>query len=75
MSPHVVRNIAVCGPIEAAPRTGGRGWRANVAPRGVKAIGNWIDLAGRRAEFVFLPLSVIDGDGAPARVLARAVEP
>ncbi|HEU0246051.1 MAG TPA: hypothetical protein VFR38_03115 [Gaiellaceae bacterium] len=28
-------------------------------------------LAGRRAEFVFLPLNIVGGDGAPARVLAR----
>lgn len=31
-------------------------------------------LAGRRAEFLFLPLNIVGGDGAPARVLARAVE-
>ena len=31
-------------------------------------------LAGRRAEFMFCPLNIADCDGAPARVLARAVE-
>ena len=30
-------------------------------------------LAGRRAEFMFLPLNITDCDGAPARVLARAI--
>lgn len=30
-------------------------------------------LAGRRAEFMFLPLNIVGGDGAPARVLARPV--
>jgi arylformamidase len=30
-------------------------------------------LAGRRAEFMFCPLNITDGDGAPARVLARAI--
>lgn len=29
--------------------------------------------AGRRAEFMFCPLNIVDCDGAPARVLARAV--
>jgi arylformamidase len=28
-------------------------------------------LAGRRAEFLFLPLNIVGSDGAPARVLAR----
>lgn len=37
-------------------------------------IANARQLAGRRAEFVFLPLNIVGGDGAPARVLARAVE-
>ena len=31
-------------------------------------------LAGRRAEFMFFPLNIADCDGAPARVLARAIE-
>jgi kynurenine formamidase len=30
-------------------------------------------LAGRRAEFVFLALNIVGGDGAPARVLGRPV--
>jgi len=30
-------------------------------------------LAGRRAELLFLPLNVVGGDGAPARVLERAI--
>jgi kynurenine formamidase len=30
-------------------------------------------LAGRRAEFMFCPLNIADCDGAPARVLARAI--
>ena len=30
-------------------------------------------LAGRRAEFMFFPLNIVDCDGAPARVLARAI--
>jgi len=30
-------------------------------------------LAGGRAEFMFCPLNIVDCDGAPARVLARAV--
>ena len=29
-------------------------------------------LAGRRAQFLFLPLNIVGGDGAPARVLGRA---
>ena len=31
-------------------------------------------LAGRRVEFLFLPLNIVGGDGAPARVLARPIE-
>jgi len=31
-------------------------------------------LAGRRAEFLFLPINVVGGDGAPARVLARSIQ-
>ena len=31
-------------------------------------------LAGKRAEFLFLPLNIADCDGAPARVLARPIE-
>jgi arylformamidase len=30
-------------------------------------------LAGGRAEFMFCPLNIADCDGAPARVLARAI--
>ena len=30
-------------------------------------------LAGRRAEFLFLPLNIVGGDGAPARVLGRPI--
>ena len=30
-------------------------------------------LTGRRAEFMFCPLNIVDCDGAPARVLARAI--
>ena len=30
-------------------------------------------LVGRRAEFLFLPLNVVGGDGAPARVLGRPI--
>jgi kynurenine formamidase len=30
-------------------------------------------LAGRRAEFMFCPINIADCDGAPARVLARAI--
>jgi len=30
-------------------------------------------LAGKRMEFMFMPLNIADCDGAPARVLARAV--
>ena len=30
-------------------------------------------LAGRRAEFLFLGLNIVDGDGAPARVIGRPV--
>jgi kynurenine formamidase len=37
-------------------------------------VANARQLAGRRAEFVVLPLNIVGGDGAPARVLARAVE-
>lgn len=35
---------------------------------------NVAPLAGRRAEFVFGAINIVDGDGAPARVLARALE-
>jgi kynurenine formamidase len=31
-------------------------------------------LAGRRAEFLFLPLNIVGSDGAPARVLARPLD-
>jgi kynurenine formamidase len=31
-------------------------------------------LVGRRAEFLFLPLNIVGGDGAPARALGRAVD-
>lgn len=34
---------------------------------------NMATLAGRRAEFMFCPLNIADCDGAPARVLARAI--
>ena len=34
---------------------------------------NLAALAGRRAEFMFCPLNIADCDGAPARVLARAI--
>ncbi|HSF61898.1 MAG TPA: cyclase family protein [Gaiellaceae bacterium] len=37
-------------------------------------VANARQLAGSRAELLFLPLNVVGGDGAPARVLARAVE-
>jgi kynurenine formamidase len=30
-------------------------------------------LAGSRAEFLFLPLNIVGGDGAPARVLGRTI--
>jgi len=36
-------------------------------------VANARSLAGRRAEFLFLPLNVVGGDGAPARVLGRAI--
>jgi len=36
-------------------------------------VANARSLAGRRAEFLFLPLNIVGGDGAPARVLGRAV--
>ena len=35
--------------------------------------GRW-PLAGGRAEFLFLPLNIVGGDGAPARVLGRPVQ-
>jgi arylformamidase len=34
---------------------------------------NTRSLAGRRAEFLFLPLNVVGSDGAPARVLGRPI--
>jgi kynurenine formamidase len=34
-------------------------------------VANCGELAGRRAEFLFLPLNIVGGDGAPARVLGR----
>jgi arylformamidase len=36
-------------------------------------VANTRALAGRRAEFLFLPLNIVGGDGAPARVLGRPV--
>lgn len=36
-------------------------------------VANARSLAGRRAEFLFLPLNIVGGDGAPARVLGRAI--
>jgi kynurenine formamidase len=35
-------------------------------------VANAVSLAGCRAEFLFLPLNIVGGDGAPARVLGRA---
>jgi kynurenine formamidase len=35
-------------------------------------VANARSLAGRGAEFLFLPLNIVGGDGAPARVLGRA---
>jgi kynurenine formamidase len=32
------------------------------------------ELTGRRAEFLFLPLNIVGGDGAPARVLGRPID-
>jgi len=32
-------------------------------------------LAGRRAEFLFLPINIVGSDGAPARVLGRSTRP
>jgi arylformamidase len=39
----------------------------------VEQVTNMATLAGRRAEFMFCPLNIADCDGAPARVLARAI--
>jgi len=36
-------------------------------------VANARSLVGRRAEFLFLPLNIVGGDGAPARVLGRAI--
>ena len=36
-------------------------------------VANARSLAGRRAEFLFLPLNIVGGDGAPARVLGRPI--
>lgn len=36
-------------------------------------VANARSLAGRRAELLFLPLNIVGGDGAPARVLGRPV--
>ena len=36
-------------------------------------VANARSLAGRRAEFLFLPLNIVGSDGAPARVLGRAL--
>ena len=36
-------------------------------------VANARSLAGRRAEFLFLPLNIVGGDGAPARVLCRGI--
>ena len=36
-------------------------------------VANARSLAGRRAELLFLPLNIVGGDGAPARVLGRAI--
>jgi len=37
-------------------------------------VANAGSLAGSRAEFLFLPLNIFGGDGAPARVLARPIQ-
>jgi kynurenine formamidase len=34
---------------------------------------NGRSLVGVRAEFLFLPLNIVGGDGAPARVLGRPI--
>lgn len=36
-------------------------------------VANARSLAGRRVELLFLPLNIVGGDGAPARVLGRAI--
>ena len=36
-------------------------------------VANARSLAGRPAELLFLPLNIVGGDGAPARVLGRAI--
>lgn len=36
-------------------------------------VANARSLVGRRAEFLSLPLNIVGGDGAPARVLGRAI--
>ncbi len=36
-------------------------------------VANARSLAGQRAEFLFLPLNIVGGDGAPARVLGRPI--
>jgi arylformamidase len=36
-------------------------------------VANAHSLVGRRAEFLFLPLNIVGGDGAPARVLGRPI--
>jgi kynurenine formamidase len=36
-------------------------------------VANAHSLAGRRADFLFLPLNIVGGDGAPARVLGRPI--
>ena len=36
-------------------------------------VANARSLAGRRAEFLFLPLNIVGADGAPARVLGRPI--
>jgi kynurenine formamidase len=37
-------------------------------------VANARTLAGNRAEFLFLPLNIVGGDGAPARVIARPIQ-
>ena len=37
-------------------------------------VANGREFAGCRAEFLFLPLNIVGGDGAPARALGRAVD-
>jgi kynurenine formamidase len=79
---HDVKLLAVDAPTPELPLTAraeGFDWPVHhtLLRNGVliaEQVTNTTQLAGRRVELLFLPLNVVGGDGAPARVLGRPIQ-